>query len=209
MPGNKVRAIVLATAEEHALFIGKFDPNNIVSPVCFALGETKAKGGEDMVPHDNSYEAQADSCGDCAMAEWGSDDNSPSGRGRACKWVRRLALVPEDALEEDVAKATVALLRIPVTSVRNWSNYVHLLDASVKRPPFSVVTEISLVPDPKTQFQVKFACVEVIGEPEILQELKDNRRRAYQTITQPFNKLTEEQYKALTAPPPKRGKSKF
>lgn len=193
MPDNKMRVIVAASAFENALFINKFDPNNIISPLCFALSEN----GEEMAPHDQSYKKQNDACLGCVNAEWGSDPNSPSGRGKACKETRRLALIPEDALA-DVGKAQVAMLRVPVTSVANWAQYVHMLAASAKRPAWSVITEIQVVPDAKKQFQVKFTPVDAINDPKVLTELQETRKRAQQAVMTPYAMMTEEQFKECT-----------
>src|SRR3954466_5161179 len=43
LPDNKINVIVVASAFEKAMFISKFDPNNIVPPLCFAL----SANGED------------------------------------------------------------------------------------------------------------------------------------------------------------------
>lgn len=203
MPENKMSVVVLASAHEHAFFINKFDPGNIISPLCFSLSEE----GEEMVPHDNSYKKQNETCLGCPQAEWGSDENSPSGRGKACKEVRRLAVIPAEPLDE-IAKAQVAMLRIPVTSVANWASYVHMLAATAKRPAWSVVSEVKVVPDPKKQFQVQFAPVDAINDTAILEGLQASRTRAAQAVMNPYGMMTEEQYKEVTAPAPVK-KRKF
>jgi hypothetical protein len=209
MPDNKMRVVVAASAFENALFISKFDPNNIVSPLCFALAEND----EDLKPHDNSFKKQGGEdgmCLGCEHAEWGSDPNSPSGRGKACKSVRRLGLIPEDALFEGLSKAQVAMLRVPVTSVANWATYVHTLAATAKRPVWSVVTEITVKPDPKKQFTVNFEAVDAINDGAMLDEMSDVRRRAAQAISVPYGMMTEEQYKAITEEEEKpKAKRKF
>lgn len=207
MPDNKVRGIIVASAFENAMFINKFDPSNITPPLCFALSIT----GEDMMPHDGSYKKQGSKegmCEGCPQSEWGSDPNSPSGRGKMCKETRRLAIIPESALEEGIDKATVAMLRVPVTSVANWSDYVHLLNATAKRPPWSVITEISVTPNPKTQFSVNFQPVDAINDVELLNKVKALNERANKSIMTPYATMTEEQYKDCTEEKPKK-KAKF
>lgn len=207
MPGNKMNVIVVASAFEKAMFISKFDPNNITPPLCFAL----SPDGEEMQPHDNSFKKQGSPegmCLGCPQLEWGSDENSPSGRGKMCKETRRLALLPEDALKDGVEKANSAMLRIPVTSVANWAAYVHLLAATVKRPPYSVITEIHVVPDPKKQFQVMFTVVGSINDTKILSAIQGMRERVQKTVMNPYAMMTQEQYDEATAPvvPKKKGK---
>lgn len=194
MPDNKMRVIVVAYSFENAFFINKFDPNNIIPPLCFALSED----GKDMEPHDNSRKKQNETCLSCPQAEWGSDENSPSGRGKACKEVRRLAVIPDQALEDGIDKAAIAMLRVPVTSVRNWSEYVHTLSAIAKRPAWTVVTEISVVPDAKNQFAVKFTPVDAVVDPEQLTLLQAARQRALQSVMNPYAMMTDEQFKEIT-----------
>jgi hypothetical protein len=206
LPGNKVEVIVLASAFENAMFINKFDPNNIVPPLCFAL----SPDGEDMEPHDGAYKKQNETCLGCAQAEWGSDPNSPSGKGKMCKETRRLALIPADALDEGVGKAQIALLRVPVTSVNKWSSYVQTLAATAKRPAWAVVTEISVVPNQKNQFEVNFRPVDAINDTELLTELKAASKSALAAIMTPYATMTEEQFKMITEPEEKpRKKAKF
>ena len=212
MPNNTMRCIVVASAFEKAMFISKFDPNNITPPLCFAL----APDGDKMVPHENSYVKQGpndtddkgkeiagtEKCTGCAQLEWGSDPNSPSGRGKMCKETRRLGIIPEDALTDGVAKSRAAMLRIPVTSVANWSSYVHLVAATLKRPVWSVVTEIKVEPDPKKQFQVLFSVVDKVQDTNILAELQPMRERVQKSVMNPYALMTEGQYKVIMAPPP-------
>jgi len=213
MPNNEMDVIVVASAFEKAMFISKFDPTNIQPPLCFAL----SPDGDGMSPHENSYKPQGGHddagngtgmCQGCPQLDWGSDPNSPSGRGKMCKETRRLGVVPLDALADGVEKAVSAMLRIPVTSVVNWSAYVHLLAATSKRPPWSVVTRIKVVPDPKKQFQVTFSVVAPVNDTHQLAAIQEMRGRVQKSIMNPYALMTEEQYKEITNPPPKK-KGKF
>jgi len=212
MPDNKMRCIVVASAFESAMFINKYDPNNIVSPLCFAL----STNGDDMAPHENSFKPQGGEegrCTGCRQREWGSDPNSPSGRGKMCKEKRRLILISDDVLKDGAAgieKTQPALLTIPVTSVGNWGSYVNLLGATMKRPPWAVVTEISVVPNKKNQFEVKFEAVAPINDTDMLTALKAMRDRAEKSALNPYGMMSEEQFKAITeeAEKPKK-KAKF
>ena len=86
---------------------------------------------------------------------------------------RRLLLIPADSITtaESVASAEVAALRPPVTSLKNYANYVQTVAATLKRPPLAVITELSVVPDPKTQFKVVFNVVKAIEDPAIIQAI--------------------------------------
>lgn len=149
VPGNKLEAVVVASIFERRYYKDRYDPNVLSSPACFAL----SLDGLAMAPHADSPDPQHTACDSCPLNQWGSD---PNGKGKACKEVRRLVLVPKAALA-DGAKVEMALLTVPVTSVRNWSNYVNAVAASERRPPWGVLTSISLHPDAKTQFRMEFA----------------------------------------------------
>jgi hypothetical protein len=87
-----------------------------------------------------------------------------------------------------VAAAEVAALRPPVTSIKNYSNYVQTIAATLKRPPLAVVTEIAVVPDAKTQFKVTFGMVKAIEDQAVIQALikraQDEVQRAIETVGQ-------------------------
>lgn len=154
---NELRCIVLASAFENQRYEGAFDPSAISVPVCFAL----SLEGEDMAPHENSQSPQCDTCDACELNVMGSAD---TGRGKGCKNIRRLLLVTEDALEsaEAMQEAEARMLKVPVTSVKNWSKYVHKLQEETERPSWGVITLVSIVPDAKTQFKIIFTLEELI-----------------------------------------------
>jgi hypothetical protein len=206
MPNNEVDVLIIGTAFVNSMFINKFDPNNIVSPLCFAMNEA----GVDMVPHDNSFKKQADECVGCEQMEWGSDPNSPSGRGKMCKETRKLAVIPAEALNEEdgINKAPIVTISVPVTSVENWGGYVNLLSATAKRPVWSVITRIKLTPHPKKQFVMSFETVDAINDTDILTSLKEKRELGLKTVLAPFQMMSEEQYKDITEPKP-AAKRKF
>ena len=160
--GNKMNIVVLDSVLENHYYTEAYDSDNPASPVCFAFG--RADG--EMAPHEKSSEPQHDTCKGCPQNEFGSAEK---GRGKACKNVRRLSLIPEDAIEspEGVAEAEVAFLKLSVLNVKGWAGYVQQLESTLRRPPFAVVTEISVVPDPKSQFKVNFKYVESVPDAMI------------------------------------------
>lgn len=178
VPGNKMDVIILDSIYENTFYKGRFDPDNPSPPVCFALG----RGGTELAPHENCEEPQSDICEECPMNEFGSSD---TGRGKACKNSRRLAVIDEDMGE-------IRYLKIPVTSVKNWSGYVKALAASKRRPPFGVITEISLVPDSKTQFKMEFKFVEEAGA-DLIQAVMEKREMAAEIIMTPYSPHNDEE----------------
>lgn len=160
VPGNRLTVVIVASAFENKYFAGaKFDPNNYQSPVCYALALTD----EEMAPHDDSKDKQSVRCGECERNKWGSAGGSS--KGKACKQVRRLALIPANALNEGgVQSAELAVVSVPTTSVRNWANYVNSIAAEYSRPPWGMLTEIRTEPDARTQFQVRFEAKGLVAD---------------------------------------------
>lgn len=194
---NELRCIVLASAFENQHYTGPFNPNELTVPACFAL----SLDGEGMAPHENSQEPACESCDACEMNVMGSAD---TGRGKACKNIRRLLLVTEDALEspEAMAEAEARMLKVPVTSVKNWSKYVNKLAEDVERPSWGVVTLVSVVPDAKTQFKVLFSMEELIEFDQATYDAMQNKIADLEKeIVAPYAVPTEEQ----PAAKPQRG----
>jgi hypothetical protein len=155
-PQNKLKVIVIASVHANMLYEGKFDPNNLTSPVCFAYSED----GENMAPHPASSKPQHHDCASCPMNQWKSDPEG--GRGKACKNTRSLAVIPASTQPEDVSTCEIAILRPPVTSVKNWQMYVQKCGALYNAPPLAIITEVSTAPDQKTQYKVLFQDVGVV-----------------------------------------------
>ena len=152
---NRLDVIIVATSYKNAFYKGRYDPNNIVNPDCFAFADSD----EAMVPDSNVSKPEHPTCEGCPRAEWGSDLNG--GRGKACKETRRIALLPGSVLSEaDPVEAIkvgeLAIVDVPVTSVKNYSQYLNILAASIGLPAHAVLTELSAQPDAKTQFKVMF-----------------------------------------------------
>lgn len=160
--GNKLDVVVLDAVIENAYYEGKFDPEHPVAPVCFAF----AREEDELKPHEKSFKPQHDTCKGCPRNEFGTAD---TGRGKACKNVRRLALITADAAQDPktVADAEVAFLKLPVMSIKPWAAYVRTLDAALNRPTWGVISELAVVPDTKSQFKVVFAQRGVLSQKQL------------------------------------------
>lgn len=182
IPGNKLPAIIVASAFENRYYDKPFDPMKRESPRCFALS---TDGGKDMAPHPDVPEPMAATCEACPMYRWGSDPRG--GKGKACKQVRRLALIPASAaVDGSVKTAEIALISIPVTSAKNWANYVNTCAAEYSRPPWAVITEITTAPDAKTQFQIKFSTKGLVGT-EFLGDIQRRIESVNQVLLTPYD----------------------
>lgn len=156
--GNKLEVVIPSFVLENAYYEGKYDPNNPASPVCFAFGQEE----EGMAPHEKSSSPQHETCEGCPMNEWESDPEG--GRGKACKNQVRFAALPAEVVDGDadaVAGIKEAYAKVPITSVKAWASFINEISA-VDKPPLAFVTEITVTPDPKSQFKVSFKAKEEI-----------------------------------------------
>ena len=187
MKGNKVEMIVLHSVFENQMYANKYDANNPQPPICYALGETD----DELAPHADSAKPQATSCAVCPNNDWGSDPGG--GRGKACKNTRRLGIIaaPDAKDAVNVAKAEVAMAKLPVTSVKNWATYANQVVNALHLPPLAVITEMELSPDPKTQIQVNFRLVDKILDSGVLQALLKKRGDIHSIMYAPYDKPSE------------------
>jgi hypothetical protein len=187
--GNKLRTVIVAASHVNTLYLTKWDPDNASNPSCFSISEN----GENMVPHPSVISPPSKTCAACPQFQWGSDikDGVPS-KGKRCKESRRLVLLPESSLEspEDVAAAEMAVVKLPVTSVKAWGGFVNTLKATLDLPPYAVVTEISTQPDVKTQFKVLLSPVSRIDNVEALRAVMAKRKEALNVAMMPFDQDT-------------------
>jgi hypothetical protein len=205
IPGNNMDCVVVASGFEQRLYEGAFDPDNPSSPVCFAL----SLSGEDMAPHEKSKDPKADSCAECPNNKWGSAmrDGRPS-RGKACKSVRRLILIPKTAIEQakGVDKAEMGMLSVPVTSVSNWANYVNLCSAQYKRPPYAMLTNVGVKPHMKNQIEVTFNPAGLIMDQETVLAVRNKQEMARQVIMAPYDSAESAERAPEEAAAPKKGR---
>lgn len=183
-------AVIVDFASGNFMYREKFNPKNIVPPICFALGTDP----KDLWPSDNSPEMQCkDGCNNCPNNAFGSD-----GDGKACRNMRLLALLPADA-EDDTP---FSVLKVSPTALRSFDGYVAKL-ASMGKLPCAVVTTIGF--DSKLDYaSVRF------GNP---QPLDDERLGFYMSKQQEAMKrlLTEPdltQREQRQAAKPSRGQAK-
>jgi len=206
--GNELRLVVVGAVHENAFYPGRFDPDSPTAPVCYAFANEDADDPEaTLAPHPESEDPQASSCADCPNNAMGSAD---TGRGKACKNIRRLVVVTEDALEnpEALKSAEVRVLKVPVTSVKNWAQYVrNVLTEDLNKPYFAVVTTVSCAPDPKTQYKVQFELAEAINfNAALWGAMKDKRAAVSKLLAQPYPKNSELEERRASKAPARGGK---
>lgn len=221
--GNILPAIVLLAAHRNTYYDKPFDPNNLANPVCFALSISEdGMEAHDNVPDENvpadSLEkprATSRSCDGCAFNDWGSDPRG--GRGKACKETRRLIVLPADAADsvDNAKNAEMAIIDIPVTSGKNYSNFVNGLAAGAQVPPWAAITDISTQPDAKSQFKVTFTPKQVISDDAVLEALHARFEEAERVALIPYDEVGStnagkmQEAAAAPAPAKKGAKTKF
>ena len=188
--GNKMDCIVLTSVFENDYYKDAFDKDNPTPPACYAFATSQ----DALAPHESAEDKQGDANGLCAGC-WANGFGSAAdgGRGKACQNRRRLAVIPASGklTAEGVKTAELAYFRVPVLSVAGFSNHVMQVADLFKRPPFGVVTELSLVPDAKSQFRALFKIKAPIEDREALTALMARSHDAAAAIQFPYPKAAE------------------
>lgn len=200
IPGNKMLVVILGSIFENVYYEGEYDRDNITPPTCFAFAEYEG----DLTPHKDVVEAGQsqtnDNCKSCEHNQWGSAER---GRGKACTNRRRLGLITAGEYDKKgevvtlfddpshFEKTPMGFLKIPPTSVKGFASFVKQVSSSLKRPPYGIVTEISIVPDPKLQFKVVFTPIEKISN-ELGNMVMKRREECLALIDSPYDLEHEE-----------------
>ena len=202
MPHNKMAVVIVDHVLENVFFEGQFDPDVVVPPTCFAFGRDE----KTMRPHEAVVEAKQQMCGmsglcqGCEMNEYGT---AQTGRGKACRNTRRLAMIPaglttkqgEIELFEDVdhyKSAELGFMKLPVTSTRGYATYVKQLATALKRPPHGVITLVKVIPDPQSQFRVTFELLEPLAN-ELIGVAMERNAATKELIEFPYSLEMREQ----------------
>jgi len=132
---------------ENAYYHCAYDPENPVSPSCYALGRDAAG----LAPSNKSSDKQATECAGCPQNQFGSAD---VGRGKACKNSYRVVLwVPDEAGRDE---PELISLTAKLTVFKDFGMYVDSCANNLHRPYWAVSTKLSTVPDRKSQYRLKF-----------------------------------------------------
>lgn len=171
VPDNQMECIVADVIHEQVYYDKKYEAGVVNPPACFGYGNPGDAIKADPTVPERDWENWGD-CNSCIMGQW----RKPPGKGKPCSERRRLAILP---LSDDIAdyeNAEIAVLSLPVMSVKNWSNYVNTVAAQHNRPSWGIATRIIVKPDQRSQFRVYFEHVgnlpdEIIGAVHAKREL--------------------------------------
>jgi len=187
IPESRLLCVVLDAVLENQWYDGPFDPDNFAAPACYAFG----RDPDAMTPRPEDVPAAVSpACAGCPKNEWGSAD---VGRGKACKEVRRLALISEGDLDPKKgagpADAEVAYMKVPVTSTKAWAGYVRSLEEAYGRPPLAFVTEVRVVKEQTTKlpgWHLEFRMAREIDDGPTLGALLARRDLVEKEIAFPY-----------------------
>lgn len=197
LPDNEMAVIILDHIFETVYYEGAYDPDTPQSPTAFAFGRDE----KTLTWHENSHEEFAGQlCSESWVTEWGSAD---TGKGKAARETRRLAMVPAGQFNRDgtfelfedpdhYAKTEIGFMKLPVTSVKGFGAFVKQVAGALKRPPFGVIARVAVVPDPKTQFKVTFEALEKAPD-DLISVIMERVEEAKETIDFPYQRDEEQE----------------
>ena len=185
--GNAITGIPLAYTMEHTYYADKWDPDDPQPPSCFAQSTPTEAGrdGNQMIPHESVVDPISAQCGGCPKLGWGSAEN---GAGKACKQIRKIGFIPwtKDMDATMISSAEVGVAKLPVTSVKNWKNYINTISAKFSRPPWAVVATMTVKNHAKYQFMVNFVDNFVIADSDILTALNSRIEDVQKLLLTPY-----------------------
>lgn len=164
--GNKFLCVVIGDVFENAFYTTSYDPQNLTPPVCYAFSDI----GEDMRPHADAKEPKNSDCATCYNNQW---HTAEKGVGKACTNIRKLGIViigkwnlkqnGYDIVENvNAYKGQVYSLKVPPTSLKSFSTYKRSVADSIKRPLYSVLTEVECIPG-SPAFKLNFTYNDKVG----------------------------------------------
>lgn len=182
VPNNRMQVIIVGSMYERTYYSKPWSPDQPTSPDCYAF----SFDGVGTKPHPEVSNPVSAECNGCKFDEFGSDPIR--GKGKACKEQRRLALMPAPLMSaDDITKATVGYLRIPVTSTKAYSDHVKHC-AMRALPVWAVVSEIELVPDARTMWRYLFKLIAPVTQDDLLQALELRQAAETAVIAFPYPK---------------------
>lgn len=194
---NEVVVIIAGAVIEKAFYEGAYDPDQPEAPVCFAFDTDP----DNLAPNpDDVADLQNDICATCKWNEFGSADR---GKGKACKDVRRLALIPAGTVAKngdlelnensgELEKAEFGFAKLPPTSLTPFAAFVRQVANTMKRPPHGVYALMKCVPDAKNQFTIQWEAVDLVGG-KALGAVMRRHDEAMKALVQPYTYPTDEE----------------
>ncbi len=134
---SPMRVVVLDFNTQHTLFEGSYVQGKVSPIICAASGENP----KEMVPYASIKDPQCGSCTGCWANEF---ESASAGKGKACKQVRTMAVLVENA--EGVIDPTgpIYLMQTNVTANKVFDAFVKTVAAVFQVPPVGVTLELGI-----------------------------------------------------------------
>jgi hypothetical protein len=139
-----ISVIVVDFVSKNTWYPHPYQAGNPLPPGCFAIGKVLAN----MQPCPESPEPQHDMCHGCAHDQWGS---SATGKGKACKNSRELAVILEEQAA-DLDNAEIFIISVPPTSIKFFDGFARQVERVLGGPPIKAVVDITAMPVPGTRY---------------------------------------------------------
>jgi hypothetical protein len=211
LPNNEMAVVILDGVLENVYYPGTYDPDTPQGPACFAFGRDE----KEMRPHEVSVQngtSVNDTCDGCPMNEWGTAE---TGRGKACRNTRRLAMIAAGKFEangkfkaftdvDHFESASLAYMKLPVTSVKGYAAFVKQVTGALRRPPYAIFTRVKVVPDATSQFKVTFEALGPVPDNlmGVVMSRHDEAKASIEQPYQPFEDAAPTRGKKSTARKP-------
>lgn len=130
---SELQVVIVDFIAINNFYEGVYDSKNITPPTCFAIGQIPTA----LVPSNNAPVKQSDTCAACPMNQYGS-----SGDGKACKNMRRLAVLPPDADED----TPLWILDVSPTGLKSFDGYVRSAASKFGVLPIGLITTVTFDP---------------------------------------------------------------
>jgi hypothetical protein len=158
--GDELAVVVVDFISSNLYYDRPYNKDNPIPPACFAIGPEPTA----LVPSENSPEKQADTCAGCPLNQFGS---ALTGKGKACKNTRLLAVVPLKSVIENDPEGPLLMISVPPTSLKTFDGYVSTLAARFKMSPIGVGTKVT--PTPNVDYACpKFESIRPLAQEEIM-----------------------------------------
>lgn len=172
--GDDLHVIVLGFVYYNEYFDIPYDSDNPSSPACYSIADIVA----DLEPAEDSPNKQCDTCKDCELNVFGSADN---GKGKACGNKRRIAVIAESDLDNDIGDIEIAIIKVPVTSGKAFDKYAKGINKTMRLPIDGVITSITFDEDEEWETLV-FKSLAAVENEEHLEKIEAKLEEAQEML---------------------------
>jgi len=130
-----MKVVILDFNTSHIFYEGEYKKGEITPITCAAVGDVPAE----MAPYSSIESPQCGDCNSCWANEFGS-----KGAGKACKQVRQIAFLAEDADGNIDPNGPINIMQTNVTANKVFDAYVKSVGSIYQSPLIGVVTTLGI-----------------------------------------------------------------